>query len=146
MKLTISAAAIIAACSMLGACATVTRGTHTDFAVESVPAGAAAKTTTGFSCAATPCKLKLPRKEGFDITITLEGYQTRVVHVASKVQGGGAAGFVGNAVVGGVLGAAIDGSSGAMKDLVPNPVKVKLQPVAATTAASAAAPSAAVVQ
>jgi hypothetical protein len=134
MNSKITAAALVAACSMLGACATVTRGTHTDFKVESVPSGAAVKTTTGFTCA-TPCQLKLPRKDGFDVTITLEGYQPQTVHVSSKVQGGGAAGFVGNAVVGGVLGGAIDASSGAMKDLVPNPVKVKLQPVSTAPAA-----------
>jgi hypothetical protein len=116
---------------MLGACATVTRGTHTDFAVQSDPSNAAVKTTTGFSCT-TPCKLKLPRKDAFDITITMEGYQPQTVHISSKVQGGGAAGFAGNLVVGGVLGGVIDASSGSMNDLVPNPVKVKLVPVSTT--------------
>jgi len=136
MKFGLSHAVMITACSMLGACATVTRGTHTNFAVESDPPGAAVSTTTGFSCPSTPCQLKLPRKEAFDVTVTKAGYETEVVHVASKVQGGGAAGFAGNAVVGGLIGAAIDGSDGAMKDLVPNPVKVKLQPSSVASASS----------
>ena len=112
---------------MVGACATVTRGTHTQFAVESEPPGAVAVTTTGFSCASTPCKMDLPRRGGFDLTVSKQGYQPQVVHVESKVKGGGAAGFLGNAIIGGAIGAGIDVASGAMNDLVPNHVIVKLE-------------------
>ena len=127
MDFKISSAVIAAACSMLGACATVTRGTHTQFAVQSEPPGAEAVTTTGFSCRATPCQMKLPRKEAFDVTVSKPGYKPQVVHVQSRVQAGGAAGFVGNAAIGGVLGAVIDASSGAMNDLVPSRVNVTLE-------------------
>lgn len=113
---------------MLGACATVTRGTHEHISIQSEPPGATAVTTTGYSCVTTPCNLYLPRKKSFDVTISKPGYQPQVVHVASKVSGGGVAGFAGNALIGGAIGAVIDGSSGAMADLAPNPVNVRLQP------------------
>ena len=113
---------------MLGACATVTRGTHEHISIQSEPPGATAVTTTGYSCVTTPCQLYLPRKKSFDVTISKPGYQPQVVHVASKVSGGGVAGFAGNALIGGAIGAVIDGSSGAMADLAPNPVSVRLQP------------------
>jgi hypothetical protein len=130
-----------AACSMLSACATVTRGTHTDFAVESEPSGAAVTTTSGFSCAATPCTLRLPRKEAFDVTVSKPGYATQTVHVNSQIGGGGSAGMAGNIVLGGLVGMAIDGSNGAMRDLAPNPVRVTLHPESTASTASAPAQS-----
>lgn len=128
MKSFIQAASVAVVCCCLGACATVTRGTHTQFAVESEPAGAAVKTSTGFSCASTPCSFKMSRKESFDVTITKDGFKPQTVHVASKVSGGGGAGFVGNAVAGGALGMVIDAADGSMNNLYPNPVHVKLDP------------------
>jgi hypothetical protein len=119
---------MFAACSMLGACATVTRGTREHISIQSEPPGAAAITTTGYSCVSTPCRLYLPRKKSFDVTISKAGYQPQVVHVQSKISGGGMAGFAGNALIGGAVGAVIDASSGATDDLVPRDVKVRLQP------------------
>lgn len=148
MKGFIVALAAVAAGASLSGCATVTRGTHTDFAVESTPPGAAVKTSTGFTCAATPCSMKMPRKESFDVTLTKDGYQPMKVHVASVISGAGAAGFVGNAVVGGGIGMVADAVTGAVDDLRPNPLKVTLIPNDAPTApppgpsASAGAPSA----
>jgi len=42
------------------------------------------------------------------------------------VVGAGAAGMAGNVILGGLIGAAVDAGSGAMKDLKPNPVKVTM--------------------
>jgi hypothetical protein len=145
MRTIVSAASVLALSLSLCACATVTRGTSTKYTMDSTPGGAAVKTSSGFSCAATPCTLKLPRKEAFDATFTKAGYKSQTVHVKSEVRGGGAAGFVGNAVAGGLLGMAIDGSDGAMNDLVPSSLKVTLvaNDAPATNAAPAAAPASA---
>jgi hypothetical protein len=126
------AAAALAAC--LGGCATVTRGTTTNFTVNSTPPGAAVKTSTGFTCEATPCSMKMPRKTAFDVTVSKAGYVTKTQHVRSEVSGGGAAGLAGNVVAGGVLGMVVDGTSGAMDDLIPNPMSVTLDPEAAPAA------------
>jgi hypothetical protein len=126
-----SAALLCVGLSSLGACATITRGTTQQVTVESSPPGAAVRTTTGFTCEATPCTFKMPRKEGFNVTISKDGYKPATVTVESKVAGGGAAGFAGNIIAGGVIGMGVDATSGAMQDLVPNPVSVTLEPVAA---------------
>jgi len=136
---TIACAALAALATSLCACATVTRGTSTDFKVATAPPGASVKTSTGFSCAPTPCQMKLPRKTPFDATVSLDGYQSQTIAVRSEVSGAGTAGFVGNAVAGGLIGMAVDGTDGAMNDLRPNPLTVTLQP----TASAAASPPAA---
>ena len=137
MKSVIWAAALCATGLWLTGCATVTRGTTTQLQVASTPPGASVKTSTGFTCAPTPCKLKVPRKSGFGVTVAKAGYAPQTVQVHTAVHGGGAAGFVGNAVLGGLVGMAVDGSDGAMNDLVPNPVSVTL---VKAVEASAAAP------
>jgi hypothetical protein len=143
MQSMLRAVSALAFCASLGACATVTRGTTTDFKVSSAPPGASVSTSTGFACSPTPCTIaKMPRKTAFDATVTLAGYQPQTVHVASKVSGGGGAGFAGNLVAGGVLGMVIDGSDGSMNDLSPNPLAVTLVPVGAPPAAASTAPPA----
>jgi hypothetical protein len=113
-------------------CATVTRGTTEQFRVTSTPPGASVKTSTGFSCDATPCSMKMPRKAEFDVTVSKVGYASKTQHVRSVVGGGGAAGMAGNVVLGGVIGMVVDGSDGSMNDLKPNPLDVKLDQVTAS--------------
>jgi hypothetical protein len=143
------ASAIVLAAGLTG-CATVTRGTTTTFNVTSTPPGAAVKTSTGFSCPSTPCGMKVPRKNEFDVTVSKAGYVSKTQHVRSAVAGGGAAGMAGNLLLGGVIGMAVDGTNGSMNDLTPNPMNVSLdeesapKPVdtAPAQAASAAQPTA----
>jgi hypothetical protein len=108
-------------------CATITRGTHDVFVVETDPIGANVTTTNGFVCKATPCSLKMSRKSEFDVTISKPGYKTWTGHVTNKVAGGGGAAMAGNVLVGGIIGAVVDGNNGSMLDLVPNPLVVKLE-------------------
>jgi hypothetical protein len=138
MKAVAHLLSVIGLAASLGACATVTRGTTEKFTVNSTPPGAAVKTSTGFSCASTPCSMKVPRKTAFDVTLTKAGYVTRTEHVRSGVAGGGAAGLAGNIVAGGVIGMVVDGTSGAMNDLTPNPVNATLEPEAPTPAVASA--------
>jgi hypothetical protein len=142
MQALLRAASALALCASLGACATIVRGTTTDFKVASTPPGASVKTSTGFYCSPTPCTIgKMPRKEPFDATIALAGYETQTVHVTSKVGGGGAAGFAGNLVAGGGIGMVIDGTDGSMDDLSPNPLNVNLQPSNGPGPSASAAPT-----
>jgi PEGA domain len=119
---------LAAATMLLPACATVTRGTSQKFAIESTPAQAEVALSTGQTCI-TPCKLKLKRKHGFTATFNKPGYETLRAQVKSKFSGGGAAAGAGNLLVGGIIGAAVDGSSGAMNNLTPNPLVVTLVPL-----------------
>ena len=108
-------------------CATITRGTKDVFVVETDPIGASVTTTNGFTCKATPCSIKMSRKSDFDVTISKPGYKTWTGHVTNKVAGGGGAAMAGNVLVGGIIGAVVDGNNGSMLDLVPNPLTVKLE-------------------
>lgn len=140
----ITLAAFAAIIVSISGCATVTRGTKDVLEVETTPSGAQAMTTNGYSCASTPCAIKMPRRSEFDVDITKAGYKPARVHVTSKVSGAGGAGMAGNVLVGGIIGAGVDIGTGAMLDLVPNPVKVALEPLGATPAgatAVAAAPA-----
>jgi len=111
----------------LPACATITRGSSQEFTVESTPPGARVATSNGFQCAATPCTFRMPRKDEFRATVSMDGYVTQEHQVASGISGGGAAGMAGNVIFGGVIGAVVDGTSGAMNDLTPNPLVVILR-------------------
>ena len=48
------------------------------------------------------------------------------IRVTNRVSSGGGAAMAGNVVFGGIIGAAVDSGSGAMLELVPNPVNVTL--------------------
>jgi hypothetical protein len=123
---------ILAACGLLlSGCATITRGTNDTWSVNTTPVGAAVKTSNQFACDSTPCTFKMPRKSEFDVTISKAGYKSWTGHVTHHVAGAGGAGMAGNVLVGGIIGAGVDVSSGAMLDLVPNPLNVTLEQDAA---------------
>ncbi|HVK81221.1 MAG TPA: PEGA domain-containing protein [Verrucomicrobiae bacterium] len=134
----------VALIAPLAACATITRGTTQAFTVETDPGGAAVSTTNGLYCPSTPCTFaRVPREAEFVVTITKEGYETATHNVTHQTAGSGGAAMAGNVLVGGIIGAAIDGNSGATQDLVPNPLRVTLQPIgpAVTPVATEAAPA-----
>src|SRR5665213_3095500 len=100
------AAIVLAITGSTVACATVTRGTKESWTVRTEPPGAAVKTSTGMSCEATPCTIdKLKRNVDFDVALTKAGYKTVQTRVTHAVAGAGATAFVGNVLIGGVIGA-----------------------------------------
>jgi membrane-bound inhibitor of C-type lysozyme len=115
----------------LSACGTITRGTNDTWVVETTPAGATVTTSNGYQCASTPCAIKMPRRSEFVATIELDGYRTHRVNVTNQVSTAGGTAMAGNVLVGGIIGAGVDAGSGAMLDLVPNPVQVELVPLSA---------------
>jgi hypothetical protein len=130
---------IVAAGLMLGlsGCATVTRGTHEALVIESDPSGALVQLSNGMS-GTTPTSFKIKRKGAVDVTISKAGYETLHVHVTTQVAGAGAAGMAGNVLVGGLIGAGVDALSGGMLEHKPNPVQVKLVPIAPAASEKAA--------
>ena len=113
---------------LMSGCASVTRGTKDVLVIESDPPGALASLAlrSGTVVCTTPCTLELPRKHGFSVKFEMEGYNTAEATVVPKQAAGGSAGMAGNVLLGGLIGVAVDASSGAMKDLMPNPLVVKL--------------------
>lgn len=122
--------AVLCIALTLPACASVTRGTKTAWEVTSTPSGARVATSNGYQCAATPCAIKMPRRSEFVATLSRPGYEDATVTVTNKVATGGGVAMAGNVLVGGLIGAGIDASSGAMLDLTPNPAHVDMTPVA----------------
>ena len=140
---------LVAASLLLPACATVTRGTKETFNINTTPSEAQVSLSNGQSCV-SPCKLKLKRKDAFTVTAKKEGYKDATAEVRSVVKGGGVAGAAGNILIGGIIGGIVDGSSGAMKDLTPNPLQLTLEadaaPVVAEVLATPAADAAPTVE
>jgi hypothetical protein len=110
----------------LGACATVTRGTSTAWAVSSEPAGAQVSTSNGYSCPATPCSIRMPRKDGFTAAVSKPGYRTAQITVA-PIPGAGLP-LALDVLASAVMLTTADVVDGAASDLSPNPAKVSLLP------------------
>ena len=108
----------------LSGCATVVNGPNLDYAINSDPVGAEAVFLDGRSCT-TPCELVMPRKNSTRVDISREGYEPVSVLVWSKA---GAATF-GNVIMGGGIGAVVDGSNGSNRFLSPRPLYVRLAPL-----------------
>lgn len=109
-------------------CATITRGVHEKLSVLSEPSGANVVLSSGEK-GVTPTKFVMSRRgDKFTVTVSKPGYIPQTVKVESKASATGEAALAGNAVVGGIIGIAVDATSGAYNSLYPNPVSVRLVP------------------
>lgn len=109
-------------------CATITRGSKDFFHIESEPTGATVALSNGLNCV-TPCAMELPRKRPFTASFSLEGHKPLTAEVVPKQAAAGTAGMAGNVLIGGLIGIVADSTSGAMKDLYPNPLVANLAPM-----------------
>lgn len=116
-----AALAMVAGAMSFGGCATVMNGTKVDYATTTKPDGASVKFTDGRECT-TPCTFEFRRKDDMRADISLAGYKPAYVLIQSKL-GGGA---FGNILLGGGIGAVVDGSNGASNRLYPRPLIVQL--------------------
>ena len=131
---------IVALCAALCGCASVTRGTTENISISSTPSGAQAD-IAGLdipTACVTPCVVLAKRSADLTVTITKEGYEPQIVPLTKEVAGTGAAGFAGNILLGGLIGAGVDAYNGAAIDHKPNPVIVTLRPAAPHERASPA--------
>lgn len=117
---------LLAVALSLSACATVTRGYREELVVTSTPAGAKVRLDNGMTCAATPCSFKVPRRSDLQVQLRKTGCTTKVVSVGNRLAGSGGVAMAGNIVLGGIVGAGVDASTGAAQELAPNPVNVTL--------------------
>ncbi|SHF02632.1 hypothetical protein SAMN02745157_1467 [Kaistia soli DSM 19436] len=121
---------VVAAGLALAGCGTITRGANEDVSIQVTPATAKITTTLGNVCTGS-CLVKAPRNKSFVVTAEAPGYASQVVPVGVHATGAGTAGMAGNLVVGGLIGIGVDAATGAINDHFPNPVIIKLEPVAA---------------
>ena len=120
-KLTVIAT--LAAATSLAGCATVVNGTKTPYSAQTRPEGATVKFSNGATCT-TPCKLEFRRKDDLRADLTLAGHKPTYVLIQSKLGGS----TFGNIILGGGVGAIVDGSNGASNRLYPRPLIVRLAP------------------
>lgn len=114
----------------LGGCATVVNGTNQDVKFQSDPEGAVIELITGGTCE-TPCEYSMKRGHDSRVSFSLDGYKSEFVYLQSRL-GGGA---FGNILLGGPIGAVVDGSNGASNNIYPRPVYIRLVPVGSDEAA-----------
>jgi hypothetical protein len=119
-------AALVVASVLVG-CASVTRGWNNQLQFSSDPPEATVRTSLGHQCL-TPCTLQVGRKDEFTAIFSKQGFHSVEVPVRTRIAGGGAAGFAGNVVLGGVIGMGVDAASGATLEHCPNPISVRLRP------------------
>jgi hypothetical protein len=123
---------MLAACAMLGGCASVARGTTETISIASTPSGAEAVVSgleTPTTCL-TPCAVVAKRNADISISFQKDGYEPQIVQLSKDIPATGAAGFAGNILLGGLIGMGVDAATGAATDHKPNPVIVTLQPSA----------------
>lgn len=127
---------LIASLSMListAACATITKGTDDTVTFESTPPQALVtisdtrESLKDITCT-SPCTLELNRKWTYRVTFEKDGYTPAIQMLTPKLSSDGVAGMGGNILLGGIIGAGVDASTGAMNDLKPNPMSVTLEP------------------
>lgn len=105
----------------LGGCATVVNGVHQDLSFASDPEGATVALSTGQTCTA-PCEYSLRRGNDLRVDFRKDGYKPEFVYVQSRLAGS----TFGNIILGGGIGAVVDGTNGSSNRLYPNPVSIRL--------------------
>lgn len=121
----IGAAVVVALGAAGGGCATVLSGTEQRVPVETVPAGAEVMVEGDTRVWSAPTELDLSRKRAHTLILKKAGYHTLRVRLGKSLNGA----FLGNAILGGVVGGVADVFSGAAGELVPSRVAVTLEPV-----------------
>lgn len=135
----VTAAAFLGAAYLLGGCASIVHGGYRNISVASQPTGAKVTVTkdTGevVSHQTTPFILALDPHRGFfkgqsyQITLELDGYQTRQIQLRPEVSGW----YFGNILLGGLIGMLIvDPATGSMWNLSPALIDEKLDAAHAT--------------
>lgn len=104
-------------------CATIMSGSSQDISVTSVPSGATVTAEPGGMKATTPGVLVLNRKAGpYKVTFTLDGHDPYSVMLYTGTNGW----LWGNLILGGIIGVAVDMSTGASIKLSPEEINANL--------------------
>ncbi|HYC64540.1 MAG TPA: hypothetical protein VEC14_07410 [Reyranellaceae bacterium] len=128
MKAIATAAALLAA-AFLGGCATVTMGTTQEITIDAEPQGAECKVDrrgVNQTTVRAPSVASVPRSgDTLVVTCSADGFQPETQHVAPTFSGA----TIGNVLIGGIIGVAIDAASGA-NNAYPSRVSMFLMPLA----------------
>jgi hypothetical protein len=108
-------ACLLSALVVLASCTTMSRGTSEEIYFNSNPIGASFALSTGASCVA-PCHIKLDRDTAVQVAITKEGCQPQTATLVPQV----------SAAAGTWQTGQFDYDTGAVYDLLPNPLNVTL--------------------
>ncbi len=124
MKLPLFQVLGVALCALyVSGCATIMQGKKQDIVVESSPSGATVKTSEGQRIT-TPGTLVLVRKRDVVVTVEKEGYESSSQVMKKEWSWW----LVGNILLGGIIGIAVDFTTGAAYDLNPEHLNVQLVP------------------
>ncbi len=115
----------------LSGCATASQGTKQKIMVDSEPKNAEVITSHGYGCDETPCSIFVPRNTSFELMVSKPGFTTKKVKVETILSGVGAAQSLGSVVLGGVAAAGYDVYKGAVFELEPDNISVKLENLSA---------------
>jgi hypothetical protein len=126
---------LLAAAAYAQGCATIMHGSTQQVTVTSRPMGANVLVDGGLRYK-TPAILSLSRKESHTVEISYDGYQTETVDIKRVTSGA----VYGNILAGGLIGYAVDSSSGGAYRLEPEQISVDLRQI--PTAAVESAPPA----
>jgi hypothetical protein len=107
---------------LLTGCASIVNGSKQRVKITSQPAGADVRIDGG-SSGITPTVADLSRKTSHRVELSLTGYQPYEMVLEPKFNGL----TLGNLVLGGIIGIAVDGSTGAGNTLKPEKVDAVLQ-------------------
>lgn len=106
---------------LFSSCATIVSGSRQNISFASTPA-AATIFVDEVEVGKTPFELKLARNSEHDVMIKLEGYQTYQTRLTKKFN----AWYVGNILIGGIIGLIVDPITGAMYNLSSDQINAQL--------------------
>ena len=106
---------------LLSSCATIMSGSKQNVKFASNPSSATIFIDE-VEVGKTPFEMKLARKSEHQVMIKLEGYQTYQTTLTKKFNGW----FVGNILIGGLIGIIIDPITGAMYNLTPKEINAEM--------------------
>jgi hypothetical protein len=106
---------------LMSSCATIISGSKQNVKFSSNPS-AATIFIDEVEVGKTPFEIKLARISEHSVMIKLEGYQTYETKLTKKFNGW----FVGNLLIGGIIGLIIDPITGAMYNLSPDQVNAQM--------------------
>ncbi|MEM0543072.1 PEGA domain-containing protein [Flavobacterium sp. j3] len=109
------------ALTLLSSCATIMSGSKQNVKFASNPSSATIYIDE-VEVGKTPFEMKLARKSEHEVMIKLEGYQTYQTTLTKKFNGW----FVGNILIGGLIGIIIDPITGAMYNLTPKEINAEM--------------------
>ncbi|MEW6775722.1 MAG: PEGA domain-containing protein [Bdellovibrionota bacterium] len=119
---------------MATGCATIVNGTKQKVKINSTPDGATVS-VDGVDSGTTPATVKMRRKEDHKVVIKKPGYKPKEVELKNKMSWW----WLGNVVIGGIIGLVVDMASGGVYKLEPKKIDAALEPEQPPPAAEAPA-------